>query len=208
MEEVNSFAKALVKTSPLTFDEIQDLRSLFEFACTTSGRRSKYICSKACVSMLRKCGFPDVELEPSGGVTVNGKANLLVNEQEFLLMAAELARAESNNQLKKGYFDLDAEGIARLKAERLFRSMDTKYEDTITAVQAQQGLRQLGIFGNVEIGAAADWCDKLSDGNRLLAFDDQGLAENHLLTLDEFVAFAVPLILPTIKITYKGYGAT
>jgi hypothetical protein len=209
MDSVNAFAVALAKTSPLLVDEIAELRTLFDFASALGGRRQKYISAKSCVLFLRRCGFPGVELDDNGGVVINGKSNLLVSEVEFLLVAAELARAESEALLKKGYYDLDADGVARLKAARLFRSMDTRYENCITAGQAQLGLRRLGVLGVVDAGAAAAWCDALADRKRLLEFDDSSVrAEEHLLTIDEFVAFAAPLILPTIQIARSGgYGS-
>lgn len=207
-EDTNAFARVLVKTSPLTAEDIVDLRALFEFfrvSCRPlQDGPAVYISAADAVNAFRTLGLPKAHLEQNGGVMVQAgeDGKLLVNEQEFLLIAARLWRQEEKNAIPENDIELDEHSIAAIRASRLFRQIDRQRTGIVSAEQVKHALYSWGMR-KIDTPAAGDLCDKWAELYRVLDQDD---GEEKTLSMDEFLAIAVPLILPTIPKRKIGFG--
>lgn len=205
MEDLQSFAKVLVRTSPLTMDDIEDLRAAFDFFLHAShGKTKGYVEANQAAHVLRHFGLPNVELTESGGLVVQdpSKPKLLLDEQEFLLAAARLVQAE-HRELLEGDLDMPEDKTALLRASRLFRSLDPNDTGKIKCGDLKFAVTNLGC-SPPDLEAVSDLADHWAELRRYLDLPDDAPG---FVTYDEFIDFAVPLILPTIPIRAVRYSA-
>lgn len=210
MNEADAFAKALVRTSPLCAADVEDLRAVFDLFQHSAGHKGRFVSAKQAVRVLRTFGLRNASLASNGGACVQdaGKPKLLINEQEFLLLAAGLMRA-ARADLLDGDLDLSEEKTAVERASRLFDgAMDPNGRGVATADSVKLGLLQFGCRGMDAVAASA-FCDKVAYLDRVLYLDD-GVGETppseRCITRDEFVDFAAPLILPTVPARAVRYS--
>ncbi|GBG25231.1 Troponin C, slow skeletal and cardiac muscles [Hondaea fermentalgiana] len=206
MEDPLAFAKVLARTSPLSLDDVEDLRAAFDcFLHASQSRANGFVTAKQVARILRKFGFPGVELTENGGIVVQdpSKPKLLLNEQEFLLTAARLAKYETR-ELLDGELDMPEEKVAQLRAARLFRSMDPNGTGEVPCEVLKIALMNLGC-APPELDAVGDLTDLWSDLDRY--FDEPDDAPRYM-TFDEFLDVAIQLILPTIPARAVTYSTT
>jgi len=218
MEDVNAFAKVLTRTSPLTAEDVADLRDVFEFyhARDVPGGRIE---ARQAVRALRLLGLAGAQLNDAGGLAVqtgtssaSSAPKLFLTEPEFLMYAAQLFKDEVREYLRKGEFELEREQVAELRAARLFRSLDPSNTKRLDPRSARDGLHSLGTIQlNLDDGRA--FCEHLMSFERALERTPTrrrkgARAEAQVeafATEKEFVRFAAPVILPTVPASRVSY---
>jgi len=191
--EVDAFATVLVKTSPLTSEDVHDLREIFNsFSAHGAGRKELVVDAKRAVRLLRMFGLRHAVVVDNGVQVQEGDhPKIMVNEQEFLLIAARLMRQEYQLMLENDY-DLPPEKISRLYAERLFRSYDPTESGRIHSADIRDILINIGCK-NVNCEPV---CEYLTALERFMDLDSE---VSSFVTKEEFVNFLFPLVLPTIN---------
>jgi len=178
MDDSAAFVRLLVRTSALTEQDVADLRDVFEFFRRASAHAGRgFVEASQAARALKKLGFYGVTLTPAGGVVVqdDSRPKLLVNEQEFLLIAARLTSLEAPGNV------LDN----KAKAIRLFRSLDTREQGEISTNDMRSGLSTLG-YKWKDAGKTKAFMEKIMRYNKVLNLEDD---DERSIDLSDFVQF-------------------